>query len=1046
MRGRIALVLLFCATAGGAGEGVVHHDLKVKLEPAAHAIEVVHGTHWLQRFRLHEGLEVLGPCAPAGRVEGAVPLTEYTLGRPPRHLRLGLRYKGKIHHPLEAQAEEYARSFSETPGTISEEGVFLGAASGWYPVAGDELVTFTLEVDLPKVWDAVSQGVRTRHEIVGDRRIVTWECKDPMEEIYLVAAPFTEYSRASAFAFLRTSDPALADKYLDVTGQYIDMYGKLLGPYPFKKFALVENFWETGYGMPSFTLLGPQVIRLPFILHSSYPHEILHNWWGNGVYVDRAKGNWCEGLTAYLADHLIREGQGAGEEYRRDALKKYRAYVRGGRDFPLRDFRERHSAATEAVGYGKALMVFHMLRLRIGDEKLVEGLRAFYRDFKFKRASWDDIAATFSEIAQEDLGPFFRQWVDRAGAPVLAARLEWDGIVLEQTQPGEPYELRVPVALSVEGHADPKIVHIDLKGKAARLPLAFRADIDPQFDLFRLLDRREIPPALGDLFGAEKAMIVLPEPPGGWRALADAWRVEAVSETELEALPKDKAVWILGDKNRWAKEIARFAAEQGASVKEDAVTLGGARHERKGLSFVLSAPHPHNTELTVAWIGSDVPEALPGLARKLPHYGKYSWLAFTGTEPSNVAKGQWQPMTSPLVIHPERPRAPLPPRDPLAKLAPAFDAERLMAHVRFLADEKLRGRGNGTPELDEAADYIARAFKSAGLEVTDDRWEEEGGPGGKTKLRNIVATIPGANPEWKDECVVVGAHYDHLGLGWPDVRAGCEGQIHNGADDNASGIAVLLELARVLGPMKPPRTIVLVAFGGEEWGLRGSRRFVKAMAQKPTAMVNMDCVGRLGSQKLTLLGTGTAEEWKHIAMGVGHVTGVEATCIPQDPGGSDQVAFHEAGIPAIQLFTGAHEDYHRPTDDIDKVDAKGMVKVATFLKETVVYLAERDRPLTKAGAAPAPAGGEGRKVSLGTMPDFAFEGPGVLVKSVIDGSPAAKAGVQAGDILLAIDGTELKTLRDMSEALKARAAGDRVELRLRRGNGELTLEATLVAR
>ncbi len=989
MRGRVALVLLFCARVGGAGEGVAHHDLRVRLDPKAHAIEAIDSVTGIVLFRLHEGLLVEG--LDGSSVErlrevagGAVPLREHRLSTVKRSIRVPVRYRGTIQHPLEAQAEEYARSFSETPGTISEEGVFLGGASGWYPVAGDEMVTFTLEVDLPKDWDAVSQGVRTRHEIVGDRRIVKWECKDPTEEIYLVAAPFAEYARGNALAFLRTPDPALAGKYLEVTGQYIDMYGKLLGPYPYEKFALVENFWETGYGMPSFTLLGPQVIRLPFILHSSYPHEILHNWWGNGVYVDRGKGNWCEGLTAYLADHLIREGQGAGEEYRRDALKKYRAYARGGRDFALRDFRERHSPATEAVGYGKALMVFHMLRMRVGDEKFVAGLRAFYQGFKFKRASWDDIAAVFSDVAGEDLRPFFSQWVDRVGAPALAVR---DGRLV-QTQPGEPYELRVPLAI------DGKLVHVDMKDMSVPLAPGARVEIDPQFDIFRLLDRSEIPATLGELFGAEKVLMVLPDEPGPWQALADTWRVETVRESGIEALPKDRAVWVLGAENRWAPPHA--------GVEPDAVTLGGARHERRGLSFALVAPHPSDTELAVGWIASDLPEAIPGLARKLPHYGKYSYLAFTGAEPTNVAKGQWDTAPAPST------------RAPLARLAPAFDADRLMEHVRFLAGERLKGRGNGTPELKEAADYIAKVFEGAGLAVARDTWEEEGGPGGNTKIENVIGTIPGTDPRWKDECVVVGAHYDHLGLGWPDVRAGCEGEIHNGADDNASGVAVLLELARILGPTKPPRTIVLVAFGGEEWGLRGSRRFVKTMAQRPTAMVNMDCVGRLGAQKLTLLGTGTADEWKHIAMGVGHVTGVEAVCIPQDPGGSDQVPFHEAGIPAIQLFTGAHEDYHRPTDDIEKIDAPGMAKVATFLRETVVYLSERDRPLTKAGTAPVPVAGEGRKVTLGTSPDFAFEGPGVRVESVREGSPAAKAGVQAGDILLAIDATELKTLRDFS--------------------------------
>lgn len=128
------------------------------------------------------------------------------------------------------------------------------------------------------------------------------------------------------------------------------MYSKLIGPYPYKKFALVENFWETGYGMPSFTLLGPKIIRFPFILHSSYPHEILHNWWANGVFVDLNAGNWNEGLTAYLSDHLVKEQRNQGVEYRRTTLQKYTDYVAKSKDFPIMEFRSRHSSATEAVG------------------------------------------------------------------------------------------------------------------------------------------------------------------------------------------------------------------------------------------------------------------------------------------------------------------------------------------------------------------------------------------------------------------------------------------------------------------------------------------------------------------------------------------------------------------------------------------------------------------------------------------------------------------------------------------------------------------------
>src|SRR5919201_253633 len=160
--------------------------------------------------------------------------------------------------------------------------------------------------------------------------------------------------------FLRTPDATLARKYLDATAQYLALYNALLGPYPYAKFALVENSWESGYGMPSFTLLGSKVLRLPFIVSSSYPHEILHNWWGNGVFVDARQGNWAEGLTAYLADYLIQEQRGSATSYRRATLQKYTDYVATHSDMPLTAFRVRHNAASAAIGYGKALMVFHM--------------------------------------------------------------------------------------------------------------------------------------------------------------------------------------------------------------------------------------------------------------------------------------------------------------------------------------------------------------------------------------------------------------------------------------------------------------------------------------------------------------------------------------------------------------------------------------------------------------------------------------------------------------------------------------------------------------
>ena len=239
----------------------------------------------------------------------------------------------------------------------------------------------------------------------------------------MVGGPLVVYREAAgaveALAYLRQKDDALAGKYLQATAQYVEMYRGLIGPYPYGKFALVENFWETGYGMPSYTLLGPQVIRFPFILSSSYPHEILHNWWGNSVFVDYETGNWCEGLTAYMADHLIQEQRGRGEDYRRDTLQKYRSYVREGRDFPLTEFRSRHSAATEAVGYGKTLMVFHMIRQRIGDEAFHKWAARFYREYRGKQASFADVRKSLEAVAGQDLGRLFADHVERPGAAML---------------------------------------------------------------------------------------------------------------------------------------------------------------------------------------------------------------------------------------------------------------------------------------------------------------------------------------------------------------------------------------------------------------------------------------------------------------------------------------------------------------------------------------------------------------------------------------------------------------------------------------------------
>ncbi|MCK9410239.1 MAG: peptidase M28, partial [Bacteroidetes bacterium] len=373
------------------GQGKTHHKLSVTINPVKHTLEAVDRImltpEQLKKeitFSLNSKLNVTSGTPGVTLIlikKNAAPedigidREEYdsTVGLTQNLYRITfkkkrkidsvitLKFTGVLHYQIKQAGEEYARGFSQTPGIIDEKGIYLAGSTNWIPKFDNTLIGFELTVSVPERWNVVSQGKRMLNEVKKGFRTVTWDSPEPTEEVYLIAAQFTEYSRSAGavtiFAFLRTPDEGLANKYLEATAQYLELYRKLIGPYPYSKFALVENFWETGYGMPSFTLLGEQIIRFPFILNSSYPHELLHNYWGNSVYVDSKSGNWCEGLTAYLADHLIAEQRGQGEEYRRATLQKYTDFVTPENDFPLNKFRSRYSGPSEAIGYGKTSFV-----------------------------------------------------------------------------------------------------------------------------------------------------------------------------------------------------------------------------------------------------------------------------------------------------------------------------------------------------------------------------------------------------------------------------------------------------------------------------------------------------------------------------------------------------------------------------------------------------------------------------------------------------------------------------------------------------------------
>jgi hypothetical protein len=384
-----------------------------------------------------------------------------------------------------------------------------------------------------------------------------------------------------------------------------------------------------------------------------------------------------------------------------------------------------------------------------------------------------------------------------------------------------------------------------------------------------------------------------------------------------------------------------------------------------------------------------------------------------------------------------------------------------LAHVRYLADDALEGRLAGSAGERCAGEYVAAEFRRLGLEPAGDSGtyfqslplasatnpHAAGGTG-----RNVVALLRGGDPALRGEAVVVGAHYDHLGRGGRFSMARGDTSVHNGADDNASGVAALLEIARRLaaGP-RPARSVVFIAFSGEEMGLLGSAFYTEHPAvplARTRAMLNLDMVGRLGAGPLIVYGTDTADEWKEAVERAAAAEGVAVRTGGDGFGASDQTSFYARDIPVLHFFTNVHADYHRPSDDWEKVDARGLVKVAGIVERVARDVAARPGALTlrRSTAPPPRASGGGYGTYLGSVPDFTPVENGVRLAGVRAGSPAEKAGIRAGDVIVRMGELEVRDLQGLTDALRAHRPGDTVPVTVLREGRRLTVSVTLASR
>lgn len=385
-----------------------------------------------------------------------------------------------------------------------------------------------------------------------------------------------------------------------------------------------------------------------------------------------------------------------------------------------------------------------------------------------------------------------------------------------------------------------------------------------------------------------------------------------------------------------------------------------------------------------------------------------------------------------------------------------------MSALRFLADDALGGRLAGSAGERCAGDYLASEFARLGLTPggDDGGWFQslplqsainphaDGGTG-----RNVIAVLEGADPALRNESVVVGAHYDHLGDGGvPGSLAPGERAIHNGADDNASGVAAMLwaaqELAR--GP-RPARSVTFIAFTGEESGLLGSAYYTAHRATNAgpmVAMINLDMVGRLGAGPLIVYGVDTAAEWNALLEPAAARAGVPIATRGEGYGPSDHTSFYLKDVPVLHFFTNTHGDYHKPSDDWDRIDAAGLTQIASMVRDVTLAAADRRPALTlRRGAGEPPrqsAGGYG--AYLGSVPDFTPVDRGVKLSGVTAGSPADAGGIRAGDIVVAIGPHEVADLQGMTEALRAHKPGETLDVQVVRDGAPRTFRVTLGSR
>lgn len=586
-------------------------------------------------------------------------------------LKISISYRGILYSPPDDRQFSREKIAFEVNGTIGTEGIYLSPSSYYYPRMPGSLAHHRFSANLPLGWNCVTSGTSVWKE-EDDRTIIVHTSKVPLDGLNFSAGPYVvnsiDVNNTKLLTYFLPEQVDLAQGYQESCEGYLEMYNDLIAPYPFTKFAVVDNFLPSGYGMPGWTLLGSEVIRLPFIRFTSLGHEVLHNWFGNSLFVDYREGNWCEGITVYFADHQYKLDSDSAKavDYRMNTLRDFAAYVTPENDYPVTEFISRVDSHDRAIGYGKVMMIFHMLNQiskSNNPEAFFKAIKRLYKEKQWQHASWSDWQKAFEMEYDRDLGEFFDQWVRKTGAPKISIenvnhsgkKNKWKADFTIITSPKDvswQYPVTVRSFSNDGSYADHYFFLNDSEQKFQISGTGSLKSIylDPGYDVFRTIYPNEMPQTIAEFFGNSDGVLVVPSVSAlGHKYLEAATGLKKEGQTisndrnlNPESLPS--ALWLfgnIGENSVWnmvPSETRERFTEKLVDIEEKLKESGGNGFND---GMILTGITPNGDEKIIMWticIGKADPVAG---TRKLPHYGKYSYLLFENDQ--NKLKGTWNP-------------------------------------------------------------------------------------------------------------------------------------------------------------------------------------------------------------------------------------------------------------------------------------------------------------------------------------------------------------------------------------------------------------------